>query len=76
VTTSPVARALVIGGFILIGLGLLWGVLDRFGIQLGKLPGDIAIRRENVRVYFPLMTSLLLSAGLSLLFFLIQKLKK
>ncbi len=40
---------------------------------LGKLPGDILIRRENFTFYFPLATSILLSLLLSLLFYFIGK---
>jgi uncharacterized membrane protein len=64
---NPVAKWLIIGGLALIVAGVLWHVLGRF-IPLGKLPGDIHIERENVRVYFPLMTMIILSILLSVLF--------
>lgn len=40
---------------------------------LGRLPGDIYIRRDNFTFYFPLATSLLISVVLSLLFLLISR---
>lgn len=40
---------------------------------LGRLPGDIHIRRENFSFYFPLATSLLISVVLSLLFWLFRR---
>lgn len=40
---------------------------------LGKLPGDILIKRENFTFYFPLATSLLLSLVLTLLFYFFRK---
>jgi hypothetical protein len=60
------ARWLVILGLVLVVLGLLWPWLAKLG--LGRLPGDIVIERENVRVYVPIATSLLVSivAGLVL----------
>jgi len=40
---------------------------------LGKLPGDILLKKENFTFYFPLATSLLLSLLLTLLFYLFKK---
>jgi len=66
-----------VAGSFLIGVGLcllLVGLLLRLGLKLkwlGRLPGDIIIRRENFTFYFPLATSLLLSFLLSLILFII-----
>jgi hypothetical protein len=67
-------------GRILIGLGLLLivagGVVilfGRMGVPLGRLPGDIRYRGKNVSFYFPLATSLLLSALFSLVLWLISR---
>ena len=51
------------------GLVLLAGKIS----GLGKLPGDIIIQRKNFTFYFPLATGLLISAVLSLLFWLLSK---
>jgi hypothetical protein len=58
-------------GAVLILLGLLvWsGALAWFG----RLPGDIRIEREGLRLYIPLVSMLLLSAALSLLLYLIRR---
>ena len=64
-------KVLIVAGVILLSTGLLWPVLTRLG--LGRLPGDIAIERGNVRFYFPLATSLVISALLSLLFWLFRR---
>ena len=54
---------------ILVGL-LVWsGALGWFG----RLPGDIRIEREGLRVYIPLVSMLLLSAALSLLLYLFRR---
>jgi hypothetical protein len=54
---------------ILVGL-LVWsGALDWFG----RLPGDIRIEREGVRLYIPLVSMLLLSAAVSLLLYLFRR---
>ncbi len=58
------------------GLLVLIGVLLTVGGKvpwLGRLPGDIFIQRDNFSFYFPLMTSLLASVLLSLLFFLLRR---
>jgi hypothetical protein len=59
------AKFLIFAGIVLIGLGVLWIVGERFG--LGRLPGDIVIERGNFRFYFPLATSIILSVIISLL---------
>jgi hypothetical protein len=59
-------KLLIIAGIVLIAVGLAWLAGQRLG--LGRLPGDIVIERENVRIYIPLMTSLIVSVVLSLLF--------
>jgi hypothetical protein len=60
---------MIIGGIILIT-----GFLMQF-IKIGKLPGDIVIKKENTTFYFPLMTSILLSVILSLVFYIIGRFK-
>ncbi len=60
----PMPKLLIIVGIVLIAVGLAWLAGERLG--LGRLPGDIVIERENVRIYIPLMTSLIVSVVLSL----------
>lgn len=67
----PVPRLLIIFGLVLVVLGLLWPVIAKFG--LGRLPGDIVIERENFRLYLPLGTSVLISAALSLILWIINR---
>lgn len=64
-------RFLITLGIVLVAAGLLWPWLQKLG--LGRLPGDIAIERENFRLYFPLATSLLVSLALSALLWLIGR---
>ena len=65
-------RLLVIAGIVLVAAGLLWPYLARLG--LGRLPGDIAIRGEHGGFYFPVVTCLVVSLVLSLIFWLAGKL--
>ncbi|MDE2183511.1 MAG: DUF2905 domain-containing protein [Alphaproteobacteria bacterium] len=64
-------RLLIVGGIVLLALGLLWPWLSRLGF--GRLPGDIAIHRGNLHFYFPIVTSLIASVVLTLLFWLLRK---
>jgi hypothetical protein len=56
---------------ILVIVGLAWPLLARLG--LGRLPGDIMVERGNFRFYFPLVTSLVVSVFLTLLFWLFRR---
>jgi hypothetical protein len=65
-------RFLILAGLVLVAVGLLWPYLVRLG--LGRLPGDIAIRGEHGGFYFPIVTCLLVSLVLTLIFWLAGKL--
>lgn len=67
-----IGKTLIVIGVVLVVAGLVWIVGSRFG--LGHLPGDIAIERENFRLYFPLGTCLLISVILSAVFWIIGRL--
>jgi DUF2905 family protein len=64
-------RALIVAGLAVLLAGLFWPWLSR--LPLGRLPGDFAVHRQNVRFYFPLATSVLISVVLTLLFWLFRK---
>jgi len=66
-----VSRTLIILGLVLVAAGFLWPFLGKIG--LGRLPGDIAIERENFRLYIPIATSILISVVLTLLFWLFRR---
>lgn len=65
------ARFLIVLGLAILVIGLLWPYLSQIG--LGRLPGDIVIERQNMTFYFPLMTCLLLSVLLSLVFWVVNR---
>lgn len=44
-------------------------------INLGKLPGDIVIKKENTTFYFPIVTSIIVSIVLSAIFYVIGRFK-
>jgi hypothetical protein len=58
-----VARLLILAGVVLIVAGLML----KLGVPLGRLPGDLAIRRGGGSFYFPIVTCILISIVLSIL---------
>jgi hypothetical protein len=63
-------KLLIAAGCLLILVGVGWHFGSKLG--LGRLPGDIAIQKENVRFYFPITTSILVSIVLSLIAYVIR----
>jgi hypothetical protein len=55
-------RALIVLGIVLIAAGLA----IKLGVPLGRLPGDVVIRRSSGTFYFPIVTCLIVSVLLSI----------
>jgi hypothetical protein len=66
-------KALIAAGLLLAAAGLLVLLAERFGIRLGRLPGDIRIEGRNGGFYFPVVTCILISVLLSLVSWLFRK---
>ena len=66
-------KILIAAGIILVLTGLLWPYLGK--IPLGKLPGDIIIDKPNFKIYIPITTMILISLLLTLILWIIQKIK-
>jgi len=66
-------KVLILAGIILIITGvIIYFAGDKLS-WLGHLPGDIRIVKENVRVYFPVTTMIIISVVLTLIIYLIRK---
>ena len=65
-------KTLIIFGVILVGIGLLLTLADKIP-WIGKLPGDIYIKRERFSFYFPIVTCIIISLLLTLLFSFFRK---
>jgi hypothetical protein len=68
-------KLLIITGIILI----IAGIVITFAHKLpfpGRLPGDIAIEKKNFKFYFPVTTSIVLSVLISIIWYIIQAIKK
>lgn len=73
---ATIGKIMIGMGLMIAGLGVLLVAADRVpGLGsifswLGKLPGDISVKKENFSFHFPIATSILLSLVLSLLFYI------
>lgn len=65
------AKWLITIGIVCIVLGIAWPLLSKLG--LGNLPGDIRIERKGFVFYFPLMSCLVVSAALTILFWIFRR---
>jgi hypothetical protein len=71
---STIGRYLFVLGIAIAAIGGFLIVLGRFpGLKVGRLPGDVYIERGHWRFYFPLMTSIIVSAVLSFILWLISR---
>ena len=69
-------RVLLVLGAILFATGALLYFNGRLPLRLGRLPGDIAYRGKNTSIYFPIVTCLVVSVVLSLIFWLVSHFRR
>lgn len=69
---AHLGKILVVIGLLVAGVGVLFLFADKIP-WLGRLPGDLTFRRGNFTFYFPIVTCLVISVLLSLLFWLFRK---
>jgi hypothetical protein len=69
-------RSFILLGCFLIVLGAFFYFGGKLPFRLGRLPGDIVHQGEHTTFCFPVMTSILLSVGFSLLLWLINRLRR
>jgi uncharacterized protein HemY len=68
-------KLLIVFGLLMVCLGVLLMFYDKIPF-LGKLPGDINIKKDNFQIYFPITTSVIISVLLSLILWLISFLSR
>lgn len=73
---ESIARYLMLGGIVLFLIGGGVYLAAKFGLPLGRLPGDIRIEGENGLFYFPIATSILVSVLLTIVLNVIIRLLK
>ena len=68
-------RWLIVAGVVLVAAGLVWVGLERMGLGPGRMPGDLAWRGRHVQVFVPLGTCLALSVLLTLVMWVLGRLR-
>ena len=66
---------MLLGGIVVV-VGLALILIGRTNLPIGRLPGDIVYRGKNTTFYFPLATSIVVSVVLSILLYVIGRLRK
>ena len=71
---QPLGKLFILAGifFVIVGVFLTLGTRISLG-RIGKLPGDIYIKKDNFSFYFPLTTSIIISVLLTLVLSLISR---
>jgi heme/copper-type cytochrome/quinol oxidase subunit 2 len=70
---AEIGKSIIFFGIVIVIIGIILLFSDKLPFNLGRLPGDIAIKKENFSFYFPITTSILISIVLSLIFYLFSK---
>jgi len=73
---GDLGRMLVLLGGLLLVLGLVLMLAGKVNLPIGRLPGDIAVRGKNTTFYFPLMTSIVLSVILTLVLWVVGRMRR
>jgi len=73
---ESIGKTLIFIGLLIVFIGFLFTFFEKLPFGLGRLPGDIYIKRDNFVFYFPLASSIIISVILSLIFILISKLSR
>jgi len=64
-----------VGGLLLV-VGLVLMLAGKVNLPIGRLPGDIVVRGKNTTFYFPLMTSIVLSVVLTLVLWIVNRMRQ
>lgn len=70
---GDLGRMLVWIGVLILLFGVVLILASKMNLPIGRLPGDITWRGKNTTVYFPLMTSIILSVILSLVLYFVNR---
>ena len=73
---GDLGRMLVFVGGLLLAVGIILVLAGKVNLPIGRLPGDIVYRGKNTTFYFPLVTSILLSLILSLVLYVVNRMRR
>jgi hypothetical protein len=67
-----IGKVLLVIGIAIVGVGALLLFGARLPFRLGRLPGDIVVQGRNGSFYFPIVTCIIVSLGLTLLMWIVN----
>jgi hypothetical protein len=73
---TDLGKLLVLLGGTIVIVGLVLILVGRTNLPIGRLPGDVIYRSKNTTFYFPLVTSIMVSLVLSVLMYVIGRMRK
>jgi hypothetical protein len=73
---GDLGRMLIFIGGLLLVVGIILILAGKANLPIGRLPGDIVYRGKNATFYFPLVTSILLSVILSLVLYVVNRMRR
>jgi len=73
---TGLGKALVFIGILIAAAGVVLMLLGKTNLPLGRLPGDILYRGKHTTFYFPLATSIVVSVVLSLILYLLGRIRR
>jgi heme/copper-type cytochrome/quinol oxidase subunit 2 len=73
---ADIGKILIFFGGLLLVVGVLFVLLGRTNLPIGRLPGDILYRGKNTTFYFPLTTSIIISVVLSIVLYVISRFRR
>jgi hypothetical protein len=69
---APLGRMLIILGIVIVAVGVLLLLVQKIP-YVGRLPGDIYVKKDSFTFYFPLTTCIIVSLLLTLIFWILRK---
>jgi len=69
-------KLFIFAGMVLLAVGLLLVLAGKVNLPVGRLPGDITYRGRRTTIYFPLATCVVLSVVLSVLLYVVGRLRR
>ena len=73
---GDLGRMMIFLGGVLLAVGVVLVLAGKMNLPMGRLPGDIVYRGKNTTFYFPLVTSIVLSVILSLVLYVVNRMRR
>ena len=73
---ADLGKVLIVLGAVIVVVGVVVLAASRANLPIGRLPGDILYRGKNTTFYFPIVTCIVLSVVLSLIFWIVSRFQR